>query len=108
VITAGSSGGAQLYVSSYQFYDKNTTDDFKMECAQINVSGGTGATTPSTVSFPGAYSGSDPGILINIYQTLTSYTIPGPVRKSFEFLLSVKLELAWPNLFDATFEDILF
>jgi len=59
---ASSSGGAQFY----------------MECAQINVSGGSGAKTPTTVSLPGAYSASDPGILINIYQTLTSYTIPGP------------------------------
>ncbi|KAF7893785.1 hypothetical protein EAF00_007299 [Botryotinia globosa] len=60
--SAGASLGAQLY----------------MECAQINVSGGTGTATPSTVSFPGAYGQSDPGILINIYQTLTTYTIPGP------------------------------
>ncbi|KAM0160986.1 hypothetical protein ACHAPG_002745 [Botrytis cinerea] len=60
--SAGGSQGAQLY----------------MECAQINVSGGTGTSTPSTVSFPGAYGQSDPGILINIYQTLTTYTIPGP------------------------------
>jgi len=59
---ASSSLGAQLY----------------MECAQINVSGGTGTATPSTVSFPGAYGQSDPGILINIYQTLTTYDIPGP------------------------------
>lgn len=34
--------------------------------------------TPTGVSFPGAYSATDPGILINIYQTITSYTIPGP------------------------------
>lgn len=59
---ASSYPGAQLY----------------MECAQINVSGGTGTGTPSTVSLPGAYSGTDPGILINIYQTLTTYQIPGP------------------------------
>lgn len=26
-----------------------------MECAQINVVGGTGTAKPSTVSFPGAY-----------------------------------------------------
>jgi lytic cellulose monooxygenase (C1-hydroxylating) len=57
-----SSGGAQFY----------------MECAQINVSGGSGAKTPATVSLPSAYSASAPGILINIYQTLTSYAIPGP------------------------------
>jgi cellulase len=59
---AGSSGGAQLY----------------MECAQINVTGGTGTAAPSTVAFPGAYKSTDPGILINIYQTLSSYKIPGP------------------------------
>lgn len=37
--SAGSYPGAQFY----------------QECAQINVIGGTGAKTPSTVSFPGAY-----------------------------------------------------
>ena len=30
------------------------------------------------MSFPGAYAGTDPGIKINIYQTLANYTIPGP------------------------------
>jgi len=59
---ASSSGGAQFY----------------MECAQINVTGGSGAKTPATVSLPGAYKATDPGILINIYATLTSYTVPGP------------------------------
>jgi len=51
---------------------------FYQECAQINVVGGTGASSPPTVSLPGAYGQSDPGILINIYQTLTTYQIPGP------------------------------
>ncbi|KAN0092459.1 glycoside hydrolase family 61 protein [Hyaloscypha variabilis] len=51
---------------------------FYMECAQINVSGGTGTANPATVSLPGAYSATDPGILINIYDNPTSYTIPGP------------------------------
>ncbi|KAG8921728.1 hypothetical protein FRC02_012395 [Tulasnella sp. 418] len=51
---------------------------FYMECAQINITGG-GSTSPATVSFPGAYHGSDPGITVNIYYpTPTSYTIPGP------------------------------
>lgn len=68
-----------------------------MECAQIKVSGGTGAAKPSTVALPGAYKVSnftssrlefkilndrqatDPGILINIYYpTVTNYIIPGP------------------------------
>ena len=48
-----------------------------MECAQIEITGG-GNTSPPTVSFPGAYKGTDPGIKVNIYSGLTSYTIPGP------------------------------
>ncbi|KAL2260051.1 hypothetical protein VTK26DRAFT_6080 [Humicola hyalothermophila] len=52
---------------------------FYMECAQINVVGGTGSKQPSTVSFPGAYSGSDPGVTISIYwPPVTNYQIPGP------------------------------
>lgn len=61
--TAGSEGGAQFYVS----------------CAQLSVTGG-GSTEPSDkVGFPGAYSASDPGILINInYPIPTEYINPGP------------------------------
>jgi len=58
---ASSYPGAQLY----------------MECAQMSISGG-GSASPATVSFPGAYHSTDPGITINIYQTLQNYTIPGP------------------------------
>ncbi|TVY29675.1 Endo-beta-1,4-glucanase D, partial [Lachnellula hyalina] len=54
-----------------------------LECAQINITGGSGSKTPATVSFPGAYAATDPGILINIYQTLTSYTIPGMIYDKF-------------------------
>ncbi|KAH9941875.1 glycosyl hydrolase family 61-domain-containing protein [Epithele typhae] len=50
---------------------------FYMSCYQINV-GGSGTASPPTVKFPGAYSASDPGILINIYTQLNSYIIPGP------------------------------
>ncbi|KAF4918714.1 putative endo-beta-1,4-glucanase D [Colletotrichum viniferum] len=53
--TAGSSGGAQFY----------------MTCYQISISGGTGSAKPSTVSFPGAYKASDPGILVNIHSKLS-------------------------------------
>ncbi|EUC55333.1 endoglucanase, partial [Rhizoctonia solani AG-3 Rhs1AP] len=49
-----------------------------MGCAQINVTGG-GSASPATVSFPGAYSPTDPGITINLYYPpLTNYVIPGP------------------------------
>lgn len=60
---AQSKGGAQFYIS----------------CGQITVSGGGNATPGPTVAFPGAYSATDPGILINInYPVPTSYTNPGP------------------------------
>ncbi|KAK3376705.1 glycoside hydrolase family 61 protein, partial [Lasiosphaeria ovina] len=62
---AGSSGGAQLY----------------MECAQINIVGGSGSAVPATTySIPGIYKANDPGILVNIYSMTpsTAYKIPGP------------------------------
>ncbi|OLN87565.1 putative endo-beta-1,4-glucanase D 11 [Colletotrichum chlorophyti] len=60
---AGSYPGAQFY----------------MECAQLNIVGGTGTKTPSTVSFPGAYKGSDKGVTISIWwPPVTNYEIPGP------------------------------
>ncbi|PQE11958.1 glycoside hydrolase family 61 protein [Rutstroemia sp. NJR-2017a BVV2] len=48
-----------------------------LSCYQLNVTG-SGTKNPTGVSFPGAYSATDPGIQINIYGTITSYTIPGP------------------------------
>ena len=48
-----------------------------MSCYQVHVEG-TGSATPTGVSFPGAYSATDPGILINIYNGVDVYQIPGP------------------------------
>ncbi|KAK0644411.1 glycoside hydrolase family 61 protein [Cercophora newfieldiana] len=61
---ARSSGGAQLY----------------MECAQIEITGGTGTAKPKTYSIPGVYKANDPGLLIDIYsmKTTSNYVIPGP------------------------------
>ncbi|KZT67235.1 lytic polysaccharide monooxygenase [Daedalea quercina L-15889] len=62
---ASTYGGAQFYLS----------------CAQVNVvNGGDGSPEP-LASFPGAYTGYEPGILINIYNlpsNYTGYTAPGP------------------------------
>ena len=44
---------------------------------QLTISG-SGTATPSGVSLPGAYSASDPGILINIHTTMSTYIVPGP------------------------------
>jgi len=46
-------------------------------CVELTISG-SGSATPSAVSIPGAYSPTDPGILFNLYTTITSYPIPGP------------------------------
>lgn len=61
--SASSEGGAQFYLA----------------CAQLTVeNGGNGSPSP-VVSFPGAYSPTDPGILIDIYYPVpTSYELPGP------------------------------
>ncbi|KAF2129794.1 lytic polysaccharide monooxygenase [Dothidotthia symphoricarpi CBS 119687] len=58
---------------------------FYMGCAQIKVSGSGTTTGTPTVSFPGAYLATDPGILVSIYNNQGQpvgngqpYKIPGP------------------------------
>ncbi|THU91685.1 glycoside hydrolase [Dendrothele bispora CBS 962.96] len=57
---------------------------FYPECAQIQITGGgnLAPTAAELVTFPGAYSNSDPGLTVDIYsnaaQTETTYPIPGP------------------------------
>lgn len=64
---------------------KPSQAQFYMGCAQINVSGSGTKTGSQTVSFPGAYSAQDPGILVSIYDAKGQpkgngqpYKIPGP------------------------------
>ncbi|EJD52914.1 hypothetical protein AURDEDRAFT_133767 [Auricularia subglabra TFB-10046 SS5] len=59
---ASTYGGAQFYIS----------------CAQINVTGGGSGNPGPLVAFPGAYTGNEPGILININCDPATYTQPGP------------------------------
>lgn len=59
--TAGSSGGAQFY----------------MTCYQITVTG-SGSASPATVKLPGAYAAADPGILVDIHAPMSTYIAPGP------------------------------
>ncbi|CAO2650084.1 Nn.00g013760.m01.CDS01 [Neocucurbitaria sp. VM-36] len=48
-------------------------------CGQIKVTGSGTATLPSTgTDMTKAYSATDPGVLCNIYNGLTTYEIPGP------------------------------
>ncbi|KAL4922624.1 glycoside hydrolase [Aspergillus aurantiobrunneus] len=58
---AGSENGAQLYP----------------QCINLQITG-SGSVAPSGVPGPELYSPTDPGILINIYQVLTEYIVPGP------------------------------
>ncbi|KFX92782.1 hypothetical protein O988_07129, partial [Pseudogymnoascus sp. VKM F-3808] len=58
---AGQLGGAQLYMS----------------CFQLTITGG-GSAAPELVEFPGAYAATDPGIQVDIYQSLATYIAPGP------------------------------
>lgn len=51
---------------------------FYMECVQVEVAGGSGAPLPPGVSFPGAYKADDPGVLFDVYNSFSSYPIPGP------------------------------
>lgn len=55
--------------------------EFYPSCTQLKV-GGNGNGVPSddeTVSFPGAYSDTDPGILVpNVYDAKANYQMPGP------------------------------
>jgi hypothetical protein len=51
---------------------------FYMSCAQIEVSGGTGAKPSPVGMFPGIYSQTDPGILFEPYwPPVVNYTMPG-------------------------------
>jgi len=52
---------------------------FYLSCSQIQITGGGNGTPGPLVSLPGAYSSSDPGILVNIYSIQPgSYKAPGP------------------------------
>ncbi|KAF7300872.1 Lytic polysaccharide monooxygenase [Mycena kentingensis (nom. inval.)] len=52
---------------------------FYISCAQVQVTGGGSGTPGPLVAFPGAYTGNEPGILINIYWPIpTTYVQPGP------------------------------
>ncbi|KIO32118.1 glycoside hydrolase family 61 protein [Tulasnella calospora MUT 4182] len=64
---ASSYGGAQLYIA----------------CGQIKVTGGGSGNPGPLTSFPGAYTGNEPGILLNIYNLPSNYpgyTAPGPAK----------------------------
>lgn len=49
---------------------------FYIGCGQVKITSG-GSANPPKISLPGSYSASDPGILVNIYNNLQSYTAPG-------------------------------
>jgi len=60
----------------HQAYELNGVQPY-VGCVELTISG-SGTADPAGVAFPGAYSDTDPGILINIYYNFTTYIIPGP------------------------------
>ncbi|KAI0643271.1 glycosyl hydrolase family 61-domain-containing protein [Trametes meyenii] len=58
--------------------------EFYPSCTQVRVGGNGNGVPNATVSFPGAYSDSDPGIFDpNVYNPGSSYTFPGPAIAAF-------------------------
>jgi len=52
---------------------------FYLACTQVQITGGGNGTPGPLVSLPGAYSSTDPGILVNIYSIQPdAYKAPGP------------------------------
>ncbi|KDR84237.1 hypothetical protein GALMADRAFT_236924 [Galerina marginata CBS 339.88] len=49
---------------------------FYIGCAQVTITSG-GTASPPKIALPGAYKSTDPGITVNIYNNLQSYTAPG-------------------------------
>lgn len=88
--------GAQFYVSDvpslFNLYRSANSWFLQMECAQIAVSGGSGASTPATVSIPGAYSVSQFSLLI-VLSTNTETRPPTPVSRSTSTTTTVNLTL---------------
>ncbi|KAI9659537.1 MAG: hypothetical protein M1821_001796 [Bathelium mastoideum] len=61
-------------------YDQDSSRgaQFYLECVQMKVTGGSGSAMPAGVSFPGAYKDNTPGVQFNIYNSFSTYPIPGP------------------------------
>ncbi|KAL1757514.1 glycosyl hydrolase family 61-domain-containing protein [Schizophyllum commune] len=76
--TASQPGGAQFYMS----------------CYQVEITGG-GSAKPPTVKIPGAYSASDPGILVDIHKELDTYVVPGPTP--YGYTAPPPATTAWPS-----------
>ncbi len=50
---------------------------FYISCYALNITGG-GTAVPKGETFPGAYKAGDPGLVVNIFNKLDGYAIPGP------------------------------
>ncbi|EAW15312.1 putative endoglucanase [Aspergillus clavatus NRRL 1] len=51
---------------------------FYMECVQVKVTSNGANALPAGVSIPGAYKATDPGVHFDIYNSFSSYPMPGP------------------------------
>lgn len=55
-----------LRIQSLAIHNPGSTPQFYISCAQLNVTGGSGAANPATVSIPGAFKATDPGYTANV------------------------------------------
>jgi cellulase len=60
------------YILTISLFDANASPS-----DQLTVSGG-GSASPGTVLIPGMYAATDPGILVDIHASLSTYIDPGP------------------------------
>jgi len=63
-------------IALHSAYDLNGVQPY-VGCVELTISSSENA-NPTGVSLPGAYSPRDPGMLIDIYNPVSSYVIPGP------------------------------
>jgi len=73
-------GDYLLRIQQLGIHNPGGDPQFYVSCAQLKVTGGGSSSPPASalVSIPGAFSKSDPGYKVNIYNNFKSYTIPGP------------------------------
>jgi len=74
---------------------------FYLSCGQITVTGGGSGTPSPLVSFPGAYSASDPGILIQIYYPVVRYAVTRcHCADANHIYIANQLYYSWPKGLD--------
>jgi hypothetical protein len=67
-----------LRIEQLGIHNPGALPQFYISCAQLKVTGGGSKSMSPTAKIPGHVHKTDPGYTANIYNGLTSYTVPGP------------------------------